>query len=318
MGEFLRHQDRVAVVRAHDTIELLEPHDGRNELVRDALNAVATHLVTGRHRGRFGRLEGMYANGGVPRLQVRRHAHHGAARADSGHERVGGERGGRELRRDLRAGRAAVRLDVGGIGELARQEHIRIAGRQFLRQADAAEESALRGTDRHDLGAEAGDDAHALGAHPVGHEDGHRVPQRTADGGERDAGVAAGGLSDAHPGPQGAAAIRLFDDEERHPVLDAAGEVQRFLLREDHPRLAAEDHVDGQQRRIADQAVQAGEALGERGRGRCSGWRHGASLCADSRPAAGRRQHRAPAPWLVKSTPAAYRERRDGAVPWPG
>jgi len=48
--ELLRHQDRVAVAHRHDAVERVELDDRRDELVRDPLNPVLTHLVARRHR----------------------------------------------------------------------------------------------------------------------------------------------------------------------------------------------------------------------------------------------------------------------------
>ena len=44
-GQHLRHHDRIAVVNGHDRIQLAEPDHRRNELVRDALDPVATVLA---------------------------------------------------------------------------------------------------------------------------------------------------------------------------------------------------------------------------------------------------------------------------------
>ena len=61
--------------------------------------------------------------------------------------------------------------------------------------------------------------------------------------------------------PDPAVAIGRAPGCERHPVLDAAGQVERLLLGVDHARLAAPREVDREQRRIADQAMQRAEAL---------------------------------------------------------
>jgi hypothetical protein len=103
------------------------------------------------------------------------------------------------------------------------------------------------------------------------------MPQRATHGRKRDAGVAARGLGDAGAGPEGAAPVGLFHDEERHPVLDAAGEIQRFLLGVDDARLAPVEEVHGHERGVADEAMQAGETLAQARTGRRGRYGHGAT-----------------------------------------
>ena len=66
-----------------------------------------------------------------------------------------------------------------------------MVARESLREPDTAEKSALLARDGDDFRSEAADQIGPLATHPVGHEDHHRVSERAADGGERDAGVAA-------------------------------------------------------------------------------------------------------------------------------
>src|SRR5215471_8310805 len=103
-GELLRHEDRVAVRDRDHVIELLEPHDLGDELVGDALDAVMPHAPPGRERGRLGGLERVDAHAGLHALQVAAHAHHRAAGADAGHERVELELVRAQLHPDLGAG----------------------------------------------------------------------------------------------------------------------------------------------------------------------------------------------------------------------
>ena len=63
------------------------------------------------------------------------------------------------------------------------------------------------------------------------------------------------------PGLNVPVVVGLLEDEQRHPVLDAAGEVQRLVLGEDAARLPAEQDVHGQQRGVANQAVQGMKAI---------------------------------------------------------
>ena len=189
--------------------------------------------------------------------QVLRHAHHRAARARRRRRRpwACGPRV-RELRGDLRARGFVVRLHIGGVVELLRPEHVAGFAREFVGHADGAEEPAQFRGDRDHRGAEALDDQHALARHPVRHVDAHRVAERAADGRERDAGVAAGGLGDHVAGRDFAARIGALQDVQRHAVLDAAREVVGLVLGVDAVLVAAVAAVDFEQRRAADEARQ--------------------------------------------------------------
>jgi len=75
--------------------------------------------------------------------QVAPYAHDRAASAHAGHKRVRLKGIELQLPPDFRPGGLLVRRDVRAVGKLSRQKHARVALRQFLRHADAAEESAL-------------------------------------------------------------------------------------------------------------------------------------------------------------------------------
>ena len=149
-----------------------------------------------------------------------------------------------------------MRLDIGLVGKLARQEHMGRALRHLLGHPDGAEEAALLGAYRHDLSAVAADQLFAFRAHPTGHEDGGRVAQRPAQGGEGDAGVAAGGFHHAVAGLEFTAFVGAPQDVQRHSVLDAAGEIQMLALGIDHAARTPISKIDGKQRRVADHASQ--------------------------------------------------------------
>ena len=155
-----------------------------------------------------------------------------------------------------------MRLDVGLVGKLAGQKDVGPAGGEFLGHADAAQEAALLAADRDDLRAQALDHQYPLAAHPVGHEDRDRMAEGAADGGERDAGVAAGGLGDLVAGLDSAVLVCPPQDVQRHAVLDAAGEVEILGLGVDDAIRAAVTVVDSQQWRIAHQDVNGLQTLG--------------------------------------------------------
>jgi len=185
-----------------------------------------------------------------------------------------------------------VRGAVVVVVELARQEGAGVALRELLGQRDAAEEAAFVAADQAHGGAEAADQVLALLAHPVRHEDRHRVAQRAADRGEGDAGVAAGGLGDRRAGRECHPRVRAGEDVQRHAVLDAAGVVQVLGLGVDRARAAAEGDVDGDYRGVADQVRERFEAAAGRGvdDGAGGGGRHGrpgAAETADYAPPAG-------------------------------
>ena len=114
----------------------------------------------------------------------------------------------RELRPDLRPGRSAVRLDVGVVRELARQEDVGVARPQAPRPARCCRGSRLCAALTGTIAApKLAISRHALAAHPVRHEDRHRMAERAADRRERDAGVAAGRLDDRSPGRMAPVAI---------------------------------------------------------------------------------------------------------------
>src|ERR1041385_2233420 len=130
---------------------------------------------------------------------------------------------------------------------------------------------ARHGHDRRSHGA---DQVHALAAHPVGHEDGDGVAERTPHAGERDAGVPARGLGDRVPGLDPALGIGATEDVQRHPVLDAAGEVEVLGLGVDQAPLALVGELDLEHGGVADQARERAQAVLDPG---AAGGRHGRS-----------------------------------------
>src|SRR5512143_2186431 len=108
-------------------------------------------------------------------------AHDRSAGADTGDERVGVEPLVPQLRPNLRPGRQEVRLRILLVGELTREERTRRRCRELLGEGDGSEETTLVFRDQPDRRAERTDEGDALRAHPVGHEDGHRVSEGAAN-----------------------------------------------------------------------------------------------------------------------------------------
>ena len=86
MRQLLCHDDGVPIVHREHLVHTGEIHDGRNELVRDALDAMLADAVTCRQSRGAGRLHRMDFHGRVIPLEELAGAHNGAAGSDAGHE----------------------------------------------------------------------------------------------------------------------------------------------------------------------------------------------------------------------------------------
>ena len=86
------------------------------------------------------------------------------------------------------------------------------------------------------------------------------MPQRSADRGERDAGVAAGRFGDGVAGLNAAFLISLLENVKGHPVLDAASHVEVLGLGIYDSLLASKQKAYGKQRCVADHVLQLFEA----------------------------------------------------------
>ena len=114
---------------------------GRICLRDEPLDAVRTHLVPGRHRGRLCGFERMHP--GARGLQAKKltDTHDRAASADACDKRVHLVSCLGQLQRQLWPRRPPVRLDVGVVGKLAGEKHIRLRARQGFGHLDAAEKA---------------------------------------------------------------------------------------------------------------------------------------------------------------------------------
>src|SRR5271167_5048739 len=88
------------------------------------------------------------------------------------------------------------------------------------------------------------------------------MPQSAAHCGKRNTSVAAGGLDDGVAGTDATFPIGFAQDMQRHPVLDAAGEVHLLAFGVDGALAAARLVFDRQERRVADEPLKGLEARG--------------------------------------------------------
>ena len=165
-----------------------------------------------------------------------------------------------ELVVDLRAGHGFVSFAVILVGELAWEKRTGCLAGQLLRPLDTAQESAFLPGHGMNGGPERTDEVHSLHAHPVRHEDGHRVPEGSSDGGERNACVTARGLDDESSGLNRSPLVRAAQQVKGHPVLHAPGHVEVLTLGEDPTRSPPETVIDGEEWRVAYEAAQAVKA----------------------------------------------------------
>lgn len=255
-GQPLGHQDRITVVDVDERVEGVQLEQLGDELVADALDAVAARAGARAQGRRVGRLQGMHGDFGQLGTQRPADAHHRAAGAHAGHEGAGQQLDRAQLGQQLRARGQLVHFGVVGIAELLRPPRAGVCRRVGIGLGDGADEAALLGGDGDDDGAQGFDHQHALAAHPVGHVDAHRVSEGLAQGGEGDARVAAGGLDQFVAGGQLAPCVGPGQHVPGHAVLDAAGEVGRLVLGPDRVFDAAQPAADAQQRRVAHQLSQ--------------------------------------------------------------
>ena len=119
----------------------------------------------------------------------------------------------------------------------------------------------------HDLGPQRPQDLASLDRHFLSHGDDDRVPLDRAHERKADPGVAARGLQERHARPQISALLRLLDDAQGDPLLDAAHRVEPFHLGVDHHSRIRAHAPEADERRAADGVKDAG-----------TDGRHGASV----------------------------------------
>ena len=169
----------------------------------------------------------MALNPGLRSLMYLRHAGDGAAGAHAADENVHFAVG---IVPDLRAGGGVVDGRVGGVVELLQDVAVGRLGQDLIGLGDGALHAVGAGGE-HDLRAEGQQQHAALQAHGLRHGEDQPVALDRGHKGQRDAGVAAGGL-DEH-GLAGLDLARLLggiDHREADAVFHAADGVLAFQL----------------------------------------------------------------------------------------
>ena len=146
-----------------------------------------------------------------------------------------------------------MRFAIVLIGELAGQEGIPQLCGQGLGLGNTAQKAALGMTHQHDVRAEAANQVFPFIAHPVRHEDRHRVAHGPPHSRKSDPGIAAGRFDNHRFGLEYPALLSLAQDVIGHPVLDAAGQVEILGFGKQDALLSPIRQPNLQQRRIADQ-----------------------------------------------------------------
>ena len=220
-------RERIFARDRHDLII-----DGRIEHLRhkaraDALDLVRTGLSAGKDRT-VGRLDRDDLHIRVLRLQVFPGAGDRAAGTDARDEDIHITVG---VLPDLGTGGQLVRLRVGRVDELSRNEAVRDLTRQFFRSGDGALH-ALRSFGQDELRTVCLHELSALDAHRLRHGDDDPVASGRRDRRQTDARVAAGRLDDRAALFEQAFFFRIFDHLLRNTVFDAAGRVEVLQLGE--------------------------------------------------------------------------------------
>jgi hypothetical protein len=195
---------------------------------------------------------------GVALLQAFAATRDRSAGADAGHQHV--DLAAR-LVPDLLGRRAAVDLGVRGVRELVGDVGVVAGAGEALGSLDRLVHPAHRLGDL-DLGAVHLEERLALTAHALGHGQDQLVAARRAHEGERDPGVAGGGLDDRGPARLDApVALGGVDHRHADPVLDAAGRVVGLELAEQLGAALRRDAGEPDHRGAADDVGQVRRKL---------------------------------------------------------
>ena len=262
----LRHQDGVAVVGLHDAVELVEVDDRRDELVRDALDAVVPDLVAGRQRRRLGGLERMHARPTacfdfrkrptpmtVPPVPTPATNASGVRRCPCSCSQISGPVPV-TCASTLASFENWCGRNVRGLAVLQASARAMLPRKPpsalltSTTDAPKLEISAMRS-----LLIQSGMKIVTgwPSARPMAANEMPVLPLVAS---------AIGSPGCDQPGLVGA-----LQDVQRHAVLDAAGQVELLVLGVDRPRLAVDAQRERQQRRVADQPPQGVEVAGEVG-----------------------------------------------------
>ncbi len=182
-------------------------------------------------------------------LDVARNAGQRAAGADAADEDIHLAVG---VVPNLGPGGLFVNRGIGRIFELLHQQILAGIGRgQFLGLGDRALH-ALGAGRQHQLRAERHQHLAPLHAHGIRHGEHAAVAARRSREGQRNAGVAAGGLDDGHSGLQCAALLGVPHHRGADAALHRVGGIAALDLGEDGRAAAGVETVDADQRRMAD------------------------------------------------------------------
>ena len=153
---------------------------------------------------------------------------------------------------DFRPGGEFMDRRVGRILELLGEEELGRIGRGDLFGAIDRPFHPFRAWRKHQIGPEGCQHAPALNAHGLGHGEGELVASCRRDIGQRDAGVAAGGLNDFDAGFEDAAFFGIPDQVGPDTAFDGIGRVAAFDFGQ-YGRLGAlGDFVQTDQRGVPD------------------------------------------------------------------
>ena len=241
-------------MHADHAVQFRQVENLRDELVRQALHPVLAAFVADRKGGGFDRLDRMHGDAGVAALEIATHTHHRTAGADAGDKAAERATIRCHLLPQFGAGALGMFVGIDRVGELPR--HIGALFAQLLDRGQTAQKAALLAREQAGVGAIDIQHRAPFGADPVGHEDGDGMAKRTADCGKGNAAVAAGRLDNGLAGQQLAAPYCILQDRQRHPVLDAAGQIVHFRLGIDGDFLSLAARQDPDQGRVADQRRQ--------------------------------------------------------------
>src|ERR1700733_12670000 len=150
-GQLLRHQNRVSVGDGDGSVQLRQIYDRGDELVRDTLDAMISHLATcAQYRG-LGRLDRVDLDRWVDGTEMLSDTHDRSASPHSCGERMWYEAYRGKLGHNLRPRPLTVRFNVGGVGELLRKKDVVSCCGEFIGKFEGAEKTALLSTHQHDL-----------------------------------------------------------------------------------------------------------------------------------------------------------------------
>jgi hypothetical protein len=92
------------------------------------------------------------------------------------------------------------------------------------------------------------------------------MPEGASHGGKRNPGVATGRFDDRITRSNAPLLVGAPQNVERHPILDAPGQVEMLALRMDDAAATVKSELDREQRRVAHQSGESAEAFASDGK----------------------------------------------------